>query len=135
MEKSLKKLAYVTDELYRIRESVMSHPLPEEEVVFLESQAKEGCPLGELLLCHHRLIHEGDKEMAAELFERFIKHANGPMLWGASCDFAYLSDYLRDDDLIEWSLRCLKRSAWRQFPIAKAMWKDMKEHPFRFPQA
>lgn len=27
---------------------------------------------------------------------------------------------------------CLKRSARRQFSIAKAMWKEMKEHPFSF---
>lgn len=135
MKKSLKMLKHEVDELYRIRAKVMFHPLEEGELKFLEDQANENCPLGELLLCYQLLVHEGNKEKAVDLFERYIKHANGWALWHASKDFVFLSDYLRDEDLIEWSIRCLKRSAWRQFPIAKAVWKDMKEHPFKFPEA
>ncbi len=135
MRKSLKQLTRETKELYRIRESVMLRPLSEEEAGFLNEKTKEGCPLAELLLCHQALIHEGDKAKAAGLFERYIKHANGWSLFYASMDFAFLSDFLGDFDMIDWSIRCLKRSAWRQFPIAKAMWKDMKEHPFKFPEA
>lgn len=135
MRKSLKKLTHDTEELYRIRANVMFNPLNEIELKFLDEQVKEGCPLGELLLCYQSLIHENNKERAVDLFEKYIKHANGGSLFDASMDFAFLSDFLRDFDMIDWSIRCLKRSAWRQFLLAKAMWSEMKKHPFKFPEA
>ncbi len=50
-------------------------------------------------------------------------------LWIASGIFAYLGD-----EYYEWSMKCLRRSAWRQFKIAKMMLKNMKENPYKFPE-
>ncbi len=55
--------------------------------------------------------------------------SNGFGLWKTSGIFAYLGD-----QYYEWSMECLRRSAWRQFKLSKMMLKDMKEHPFRFPE-
>jgi hypothetical protein len=32
-------------------------------------------------------------------------------------------------------MKCLRRSAWRQFKLSKMMLKDMKTNPYRFPVA
>ena len=57
-------------------------------------------------------------------------HSNWFGLWKASGIFTYLGD-----QYYEWSMECLRRSAWRQFKLSKMMLKAMKEHPFRFPEA
>lgn len=48
----------------------------------------------------------------------------------ASGIFAFLGD-----EFYDWSMKCLKRAAWRQHPIAKRMYKTMKENPYKFPEA
>ena len=65
-----------------------------------------------------------------DLINIIYNHSNGFGLCKASGIFAYLGY-----QYYEWPMEYLSRSAWRQFKLSKMMLKDMKEHPFRFPEA
>ena len=75
-------------------------------------------------------METGEVLPTEEWWNKFFYRSNGYGLWKASGIFAYLGD-----EYYEWSMKCLKRSAWRQFKIAKMMLKDMKENPYKFPEA
>ena len=120
------------DETFKLQEKLLysSEPLTNEETILLKGFAEDGTPRPELLYGIYLFLGLNDLKTAEEWWEKFIKHANGLILFEASGIFAYLGD-----EFYEWSMRCLRRSAWRQFPIAKRMLKQMKEHPFKFPEA
>ena len=71
-----------------------------------------------------------DEKTAEEWWTKFFYHSNGYGLWKASGIFAYLGDKYYD-----LSMRCLRRSAWRQFKLSKMMLADMKKNPYKFPEA
>ena len=76
------------------------------------------------------LLFEKDEKTAEEWWNKFFYRSNGYGLWKASGIFAYLGD-----EYHEWSMKCLRRSAWRQFKVAKMMLKDTKENSYKFPEA
>lgn len=119
-------------ESWRLEDKMLktNDPLTDEEIAFLKQHAESGAPLGEFQLGIYYLLHENDENAAEEWWNKFFYHSNGFGLWKASAIFAYLGD-----QYYEWSMRCLRRSAWRQFKLAKMMLKEMKEHPFKFPEA
>ena len=131
-KKSLKRLDYEFKEASRIEVKMLktTESLTIEEISFLKERAEEGSPLGEFQYGLYYLLHENDEKTAEVWWNKFFYHANGFGLWRASGIFAYLGD-----EYYEWSMKCLRRSAWRQFPISKRMLKTMKEHPYRFPEA
>jgi len=133
MKISLKKLELELKEMSKIEKKVGIENLTNEETNFLLEQIKEGVPRANIIYGQYLLFEKGQKEEAIEQFNLFLKNANGLALFFGSEIFAKMSN--DDEEWIEWSMKCLRRSAWRQFPIAKMMLKDMKEHPFKFPEA
>lgn len=133
MKRSLKTPFPEVDALYRIREEILglgAGPIDEADAEFLRMRADEGCPMAEHILGLHYLLERGEKEKAVGMFERFLKHANGGALFLACGDFALIYDMTHDLSWYDWSGRCLRRSAWRQFPIAKEMLKVIRANPF-----
>ena len=130
--KSWKRLEFELKEASRIESKMLktTEPLTEEEKCFLKARADEGSPLGEFQCGLYYFLQENDEKTAEVWWNKFFYHANGFGLWRASGIFAYLGD-----EFYEWSMKCLRRSAWRQFPISKRMLKFMKEHPYKFPEA
>ena len=131
-KKSLERLSLDLKESWRIEAKMLktNERLTQEEIDFLKARADEGSPLGEFDYGLYYLLMERDEKTADEWWNKFFYHCNGEGLLRASGIFAYLGD-----EYYDWSMKCLRRSAWRQNPIAKGMLKDMKEHPFKFPEA
>ena len=96
----------------------------------IKAEANSGSPLGEFIYGLYYLLNLQDEKTAEEWWTKFFYHSNGEALWKASGIFAFLGD-----EYYDWSMKCLRRSAWRQFKIAKMMLKDMKENPYKFPEA
>ena len=65
-------------------------------------------------------------ELAIPWLNRFIKHANGWMLYRASAMLIDISNRLNDNLWMMYSLICLRRSAWRQFKPAKEALNKIK---------
>ena len=103
--------------------------LSAKEIEFLRVRAEEGSPLGQFNYGLYFLLFVKDEKTAEEWWNKFFYHSNGYGLWKASGIFAYLGD-----EYYEWSMKCLRRSAWRQFKIIKMMLKNMKENPYKFPE-
>ena len=116
----------------RIRAKLLetNEKLTKEEVAFVKEEADSGKPIAEFIygLCY--LLNESNEEEAGIWWNKFFYHSNGDALWVASGIFAFLGD-----EFYDWSMKCLKRAAWRHHPIAKAMYKEMKINPFKFPEA
>ena len=130
--KSSKKLASELKESWRIEEKLLktNDSLTDEEIAFLKTRAEEGAPLGEFDYGLYFCLSLNDEKTAEEWWNKFFYHSNGYGLWKASGVFAYLGDQYYD-----WSMRCLRRSAWRQFKLSKMMLADMKKNPYKFPEA
>ena len=130
--KELKRLSFDLKESWRIETKMLktNEQLTNNEIYFLKRHAESGSPLGEFDYGLYYLLFENNEKKAEEWWNKFFYHSNGFGLWKASGIFAYLGD-----QYYEWSMKCLRRSAWRQFKLSKMMLKDMKEHPFRFPEA
>ena len=130
--KSSKKLASELKESWRIEEKLLktNDSLTDEEIAFLKTRAEEGVPLGEFDYGLYFLLSLNDEKTAEEWWNKFFYHSNGYGLWKASGVFAYVGDQYYD-----WSMRCLRRSAWRQFKLSKMMLADMKKNPYKFPEA
>lgn len=130
--KDLEWLALSLKEAWRIEAKMLetNDKLTNEEIVFLKERAECGSPLGEFDYGLYYHLFEHDEITAEEWWNRFFYHCNGDGLWKASGIFAYLGD-----EYYEWSMKCLRRSAWKQFKLSKLMLKEMKERPFRFPEA
>ena len=130
--KELKRLSFDLKESWRIETKMLktNEQLTNNEIDFLKRHAESGSPLGEFDYGLYYLLFENNEKKAEEWWNKFFYHSNGFGLWKASGIFAYLGD-----QYYEWSMKCLRRSAWRQFKLSKMMLKDMKEHPFRFPEA
>ena len=130
--KDLNHLESDLKESWRIEEKMLmtTKPLSAKEIKFLKARAKEGSPLGQFIYGLYYLLFEKDEKTAEVWWNKFFYRSNGYGLWKASGIFAYLGD-----EYYEWSMKCLKRSAWRQFKIAKMMLKDMKENPYKSPEA
>ncbi len=129
---SLKRMSFDLEKHFKIEVKLLTtnERLTDEEVAFLKRRSDEGAPIAEFSYGLYYLLNQNDEKTAEEWWNKFFYHANGWALWKASGIFAYLGD-----QYYEWSMRCLRRSAWRQFPIAKDMLKAMKETPFKFPEA
>ena len=104
--------------------------LTQSEIEFLKGHAECGSPMGEFDLGLYYILFKRDEKTAEEWWNKFFYHSNGLALWKASGIFAFLGD-----EYYEWSMKCLRRSAWRQFPIAKRMLKAMGKNPYKFPEA
>ena len=128
LERSFKDL----QECWRIEAKLLktNEQLTIEESDFIKKEASSGSPLGEFLYGLYYLLNLQDEKTAEEWWSKFFYHSNGEALWKASGIFAFLGD-----EYFDWSMKCLRRSAWRQFKIAKMMLKDMKENPYKFPEA
>jgi len=61
------------------------------------------------------------KKTAEMWWNQYFYDTNGFDLWKASGIFTYLSD-----EYYEWSMKCLRRTAWRQHPIEKDVRRDEK---------
>ena len=131
-EKELQRSFSDLKECFRIRDKLLktTEKLTIEESYFIKGQAETGSPLGEFIYGLYYLLNQNDEKSAEEWWNKFFYHSNGDALWVASGIFAYLGD-----EYYDWSMKCLRRAAWRQHPIAKGMLKDMKEHPYKFPEA
>ena len=129
---NLEELELSIKKVWKIEEKILktTEPLSDGEANFLKDYASSGSPRGEFIYGLYLLLHQNNESEAEVWWNKFFYHSNGFALWRASGIFAYLGD-----EYYEWSMRCLRRSAWRQFPIAKRMLKEMKEHPFKFPEA
>ena len=130
--KDLKFLEIDLKESWRIEEKMLktNEQLTSDEIEFLKLRAEDGVPLGEFDYGLYYLLFKKDEKTAEEWWNKFFFHSNGFGLWKASGIFAYLGD-----EYYEWSMKCLRRSAWRQFKLSKMMLRDMKEHPFKFTEA
>ena len=130
--KSSKKLFSELKESWRIEEKLLktNDSLTDAEISFLKVRAEEGVPLGEFDYGLYYLLVMNDEKTAEEWWNRFFYHSNGYGLWRASGIFAYLGDQYYD-----WSMKCLRRSAWRQFKLSKMMLSEMKKNPYKFPEA
>ncbi|MCR4562864.1 MAG: hypothetical protein K5694_06670 [Bacilli bacterium] len=104
--------------------------LTTDEVGLLKGKAEGGSPRYQFDYGLHFLFDKQDEKTASTWWEKCLKHANGEALWKFSGVFASLGD-----EYYEWSMRFLRRSAWRQFPLAKGMLKEMKANPYKFPEA
>ena len=137
MSKSLNTMLKELDEASRIEKLIGHKDLSREDVKFLKERAEKAVPRFEFLYGFYLLLNLEQKKEADIWFNKAFKHANGIALWYASGKFAFAADYLQDDFYIDWSMRCLRRSAWHQFPLAKMMLQEMKEHPYerKYPQA
>lgn len=126
------KLSSNLKESWRIEEKLLktNDSLTDAEILFLKTRAEEGMPLGEFDYGLYYLLVQNDEKTAEEWWSKFFYHSNGFGLWTASSIFAYLGDQYYD-----WSMRCLRRSAWRQFKLSKMMLADMKKNPYKFPEA
>ncbi len=126
------KLSSDLKESWRIEEKLLktNDSLTDAEILFLKTRAEEGVPLGEFDYGLYYLLVQNDEKTAEEWWSKFFYHSNGFGLWKASGIFAYLGDQYYD-----WSMRCLRRSAWRQFKLSKMMLADMKKNPYKFPEA
>ncbi len=126
------KLSSDLKESWRIVEKLLktNDSLTDAEILFLKTRAEEGVPLGEFDYGLYYLLMQNDEKTAEEWWSKFFYHSNGFGLWKASDIFAYLGDQYYD-----WSIRCLRRSAWRQFKLSKMMLADMKKNPYKFPEA
>ena len=126
------KLSSDLKESWRIEEKLLktNDSLTYAEILFLKTRAEEGVPLGEFDYGLYYLLVQNDEKTAKEWWSKFFYHSNGFGLWKASGIFAYLGDQYYD-----WSMRCLRRSAWRQFKLSKMMLADMKKNPYKFPEA
>ncbi len=126
------KLSSDLKESWRIEEKLLktNDSLTEAEILFLKTRAEEGVPLGEFDYGLYYLLVQNDEKTAKEWCSKVFYHSNGFGLWKASGIFAYLGDQYYD-----WSMRCLRRSAWRQFKLSKMMLADMKKNPYKFPEA
>lgn len=127
-----KRLSFDLEHYLNLEEKLLTtnDMLSEDEVTFIKKRAEKETPIAEFIFGLYYLLNLNDEETAEKWWNKFFYHSNGFALWKASGIFAYLGD-----QYYEWSMKCLRRSAWRQFPIAKRMLKDMKEHPFKFPEA
>lgn len=125
-------LDFPLEEVVRIETKLLqtNEPLTNEEIQFLKDYAESGAHLGEFNYGLSYLLKEKDEKTAEEWWNKFFYHYNGIGLWKASGIFAYLGD-----EYYEWSMKCLRRSAWRQFKLSKMMLKEMKALPFKFPEA
>lgn len=130
--KGLKRLSFDLKESWRIESKMLTtnERLTQEEIDFLKARADEGSPLAEFNYGLYYLLMENDEKTAEEWWNKSFYHCNGFGLWKMSGIFAYLGD-----EYYEWSMKCLRRSAWRQFKLSKMMLKEMKEHPYKFPEA
>ena len=128
LERSFKDL----QECWRIEAKLLktNEQLTIEESDFIKKEASSGSPLGEFIYGLYYLLNLQDEKTAEEWWSKFFYHSNGEALWKASDIFAFLGD-----EYYDWSMKCLRRAAWRQNPIAKAMYKEMKENPYKFPEA
>lgn len=126
------KLSSDLKESWRIEEKLLktNDSLTDAEILFLKTRAEEGVPLGEFDYGLYYLLVQNDEKTAEEWWSKFFYHSNGFGLWKASGIFAYLGDQYYD-----WSMRCLRRSAWRQFKLSKMMLAYMKKNPYKFPEA
>ena len=120
------------EESWRIEEKMLktTKPLSADEIEFLKAQAEEGSPLGQFNYGLYYLLCENDEKTAEEWWNKFFYRSNDYGLLKASGIFAFLGD-----EYYDWSMKCLRRAAWRQHPIAKRMYKAMKENPYKFPEA
>ena len=130
--RDLKRLSFDLKESLRIEYKILktNEKLTSEEINFLKHGAKEGVPILEFSYGLYFLLFESDEKTAEVWWNKFFYHSNWLGLWKASGIFAYLGD-----EYYDWSMKCLRRSAWRQFKLAKMMLKTMKEKPYRFPKA
>ncbi len=130
--KNLKILEFDLKESWRIEEKMLktNEQLTTNEIEFLRFKAEQGVPLCEFNYGLYYLLFERDEKKAEEWWIKFFYHSNGFGLWKASGIFACLGD-----EYYEWSMKCLRRSAWKQFKLSKMMLRDMKEYPYKFPKA
>ena len=114
------------EELLRIDEKMLisNEPLTTEEIELLRLKAEEGIALHAFYYGVYFHLYEHDKEKAEEWWNKFFYHATGFGLWRASNVFAHFGGHYQ-----EWSMRCLRRSAWKQFKLAKMKLSSLKEHP------
>ena len=119
-------------ECWRIRAKLLktNERLTVKEIEFIKNEADGGSPLAEFIYGLYYFLNESNQEEAEVWWNKFFYHSNGDALWVASGIFAFLGD-----EFYDWSMKCLKRAAWRQHPIAKRMYKTMKENPYKFPEA
>ena len=119
-------------ECWRIRAKLLetNEKLTKEEVTFVKEEADSGKPIAEFIYGLYYFLNESDLSSAEKWWNKFFYHSNGDALWVASGIFAFLGD-----EFYDWSMKCIRRAAWRQHPIAKAMYKEMKENPHKFPEA
>lgn len=101
-----------------------------EEHNFMVSEAERGVPRQVFNFGLYLYYLNHNEEEAKSWFNKALKTMNGYGLLRASGQLAELGDAFIED-----SMRFLRRSAWRQNPIAKRMLKIMKANPFQFPQA
>ena len=135
MKTSLKTINKEFKEILRIESIIGTKDITESDANFLKKRAESGSPRAMFDYGLFLLINKEIKEDAILWFNRHLKVCNGYGLWRASGIFAQLFDEYQDLDWYEWSIKCLRRSAWRQFKLAKKMLKDMKENPYSFPEA
>lgn len=104
--------------------------LNQEELNFMLDSASRGVPRQVFNYGLYIYYETYNEEEARVWFDKALKSMNGYALLRASGKLAELGDAFIDD-----SMKFLRRSAWRQNPIAKRMLKFMKEHPYKLPEA
>lgn len=118
MSFDLKKTWKIEQKLIKDKEN-----LNEKEVKLLKKQANSGEPLSQFLYGLYFYLDEASDEKAEYWYNIFFYCANGRLLYHASTIFALLNDEY-------WSMKCLRRSAWKKHSVAMRMLKAMKKTPY-----
>ena len=114
----------------KIENNIGNVLLDDIELSIIKEEAEQGTPRAEFDWGLIQIYCFNDVKNAQEWFDKCLKHMNGDGLLRCSGIFANMGD-----EWIDYSIKYLKRAAWRQNPIAKRMIIKMKECPFKYPEA
>jgi TPR repeat protein len=122
MEKhSLRKIEAELKEIIRIEQVMKYSLLTPGDVISLKKLAEKGLPRAEFLYSL-MLLERRNEDEAIKWLQRCKRHANGLFLWKLSRAYAFLGEKWHKE-----SLSCLRRAAWRKYPPAMKLIKELKK--------
>ena len=125
MENKIKAMSFDLKKTWRIEKKLLKDKenLNEKEVALLKKQANSGDPYSQFLYGLYFYLDLNDDKQAEYWYNEFFYRANSRLLFNASMIFASLNDEY-------WSMKCLRRSAWKKHNLAMRMLKAMKEKTY-----
>ena len=109
-------------EIIRIEQVMKYSLLTPGDVISLRALADNASPRSELLYALYLIVVERKETEANQWLQRCKRHANGLFLWKLSRAYAFLGEKWHKE-----SLSCLRRAAWRKYPPAMKLIKELKK--------